>query len=441
MTEIKGYGESAEANTSAAPAAAGTAAPSATDLLPVAEEAYRLLKSGSDYCSAQAAEARRLIDKMKAGEITVAVIGQFKRGKSSLSNRILGADVMPVGIIPITSAVTTVRYGEPSATVHFKNGASEEIGFDDLSDYISEQKNAGNKLGVKEVALTTKSDFLKNGLTYVDTPGVGSFNKLNTETAYDQMKESDAVIFLLSVDSPINQIEVSFLYNTREFAGKFYFAVNKIDVVSKEDLDEYITYCRDLLSDLMGTDDIHIFPVSAATGEGVEDLKNAILEDCRNQIREIMRESTRKKLDDMVIRALKQLRFYWNAMKMSYEDLDEKFDAINKFTAEKKVEARGYDSMFEVHLNELKIELAAKIDDLFGMQYGFEIDELPPGMVTMKKEDYLADVDELCDSFINNLKTILMYREENAFVVVRRIEDLNKLTRRLRGVETRLARM
>lgn len=97
--------------------------------------------------------------------------------------------------------------------------------------------------------------------------------------------------------------------------------------------------------------------------------------------------------------------------------------------------------MFEVHLNELKIELAAKIDDLFGMQYGFEIDELPPGMVTMKKEDYLADVDELCDSFINNLKTILMYREENAFVVVRRIEDLNKLTRRLRGVETRLARM
>ena len=57
MTEIKGYGESAEANTSAAPAAAGTAAPSATDLLPVAEEAYRLLKSGSDYCSAQAAEA------------------------------------------------------------------------------------------------------------------------------------------------------------------------------------------------------------------------------------------------------------------------------------------------------------------------------------------------------------------------------------------------
>lgn len=274
MTEIKGYGESAEANTSAAPAAAGTAAPSATDLLPVAEEAYRLLKSGSDYCSAQAAEARRLIDKMKAGEITVAVIGQFKRGKSSLSNRILGADVMPVGIIPITSAVTTVRYGEPSATVHFKNGASEEIGFDDLSDYISEQKNAGNKLGVKEVALTTKSDFLKNGLTYVDTPGVGSFNKLNTETAYDQMKESDAVIFLLSVDSPINQIEVSFLYNTREFAGKFYFAVNKIDVVSKEDLDEYITYCRDLLrSDLMGTDDIHIFPVSAATGEGVEDLK------------------------------------------------------------------------------------------------------------------------------------------------------------------------
>ena len=60
-----------------------------------------------------------------------------------------------------------------------------------------------NELGVKEVVIHSESDFLKNGITYVDTPGVGSFHKNNTEVAYDYMKESDAVIFLLSVDSPI----------------------------------------------------------------------------------------------------------------------------------------------------------------------------------------------------------------------------------------------
>ena len=101
------------------------------------------------------------------------------------------------------------------------------------------------------MVLHSPSEFLKNGLTYVDTPGVGSFHKNNTEVAYEHMKESDAVIFLLSVDSPINQIEIDFLYNTREYAGKFYFAVNKVDTVDKADLDAYLKYIEKLLKELM----------------------------------------------------------------------------------------------------------------------------------------------------------------------------------------------
>ena len=320
------------------------------DIMMAAKETYRLLESGK-VCTSQARQSAKLIEKLEQDDITVAVIGQFKRGKSTLSNAILGDDVMPVGIVPITSAVTKVKYGEKSAEVHFVNGAVKQVEFDQLSEYISEQENEDNKLGVKEVVMHTPSEFLKNGLTYVDTPGVGSFHKNNTEVAYEHMKESDAVIFLLSVDSPINQIEIDFLYNTREYAGKFYFAVNKIDVVDEKDLDAYVKYCRKVLRELMNTEDINLLPISSKTGEGIEELKEMILRDCKTSIKDIMEESTAKKLRDTITSALNQLDFYWKAMNMSYDDLDAKFAEMKSFIAESKEKAAGYEAIFEIHLS------------------------------------------------------------------------------------------
>src|SRR5699024_4010148 len=174
-------------------------------ILEQAEKAYQLL-SGDEACRGQASLVREIVEKLKNQDITVAVLGQFKRGKSRLSNTILDSDALPVGIVPITSAVTKVVYGKkPEAEVHYQNGVVEPVPFEKLSSFISEQENADNRLGVSSVVLRVPSKFLKNGLTFVDTPGVGSFHKNNTETAYQYMKESDAVIFLLSVDSPINQ--------------------------------------------------------------------------------------------------------------------------------------------------------------------------------------------------------------------------------------------
>ncbi len=62
---------------------------------------------------------------------------------------------------------------------------------------------------------------------------MGSVHKLNTDVAYSFIKESDAVIFMLSVDSPINEIEREFLFATKQYTSKFYFAVNKVDVINE----------------------------------------------------------------------------------------------------------------------------------------------------------------------------------------------------------------
>ena len=412
----------------------------AIDILELAKEADELFSGGEAACSIQRRQCKLLVDKLSNSNMTISVIGQFKRGKSTLSNCILGKNYMPVGIVPITSAVTKVVYGRQSAEVCFENGEVRPVEIDDLSTYISEQENAQNKLGVKEVVIHSESDFLKNGITYVDTPGVGSFHKNNTEVAYDYMKESDAVIFLLSVDSPINQIEIDFLQSTKEYAGKFYFAVNKIDTVSAGDLEAYTGYCAGLLSEIMETSAIKLMPVSAKTGEGVEALKSAILRDLSASIREIMQESTRKKLIDIIGSALKELQFYRSAMSMPYEELDKNFAELSDFMNEQIAGAEEHVGMFALRLNELRLRISKKIFELFDIEYSFDIEELPAGLSNMSKEEYLQQVKELCDDMQGKLSAVLLYKEDNAYAVIRRIEDTNKLTRRLRSLKNRVER-
>ncbi|NLD19771.1 MAG: hypothetical protein GX663_05920 [Clostridiales bacterium] len=111
---------------------------------------------------------------------------------------------------------TLYDYDLCKTQVVFRNGLREDIDIEELSSYISEQENHDNHLKVSEVILQTQAHFLKSGFEIVDTPGVGSVHEKNSEAAYDYAQKSDAVIFMLSVDSPINQIEISFLEKAKE---------------------------------------------------------------------------------------------------------------------------------------------------------------------------------------------------------------------------------
>ena len=404
-------------------------------------KAYELL-SKDEATTTQALAAGKLLERLESGNINISIIGQFKRGKSSLANRILGDEYFPVGIVPITSAVTRVIYGdEKKCEVRFKNGIRKEISFEELPSYVSEQENSNNALGVDEVILHAPSDFLKGGLTFVDTPGVGSYHQNNTKTAYDYLKESDGVIFLLSVDSPINQIEIEFLKNTKEFVGKFYFAVNKIDVVSEKDLESYMSYCKMLIAQMIGgtatpadANQIKMFPVSALTGAGVDELKTAILTDSKNISAEILDESAEKKLSDIIDSTIRQLSFYWKAMNMRMEDLDKRFKEISEFLDEQRAYAEAQTFGFEVHLNIIRLNLSEKVKELFGMEYSYEIGDLPPGLAQMDKETFMSKTNELCDTLYKTLESILLYKEENTYNVAHRLNALNRMTYYLRNL-------
>jgi hypothetical protein len=56
--------------------------------------------------TARAEQCRALSTKLAEDRFTLAVVGQFKRGKSSLMNAIIGREILPTGVLPLTSAVT-----------------------------------------------------------------------------------------------------------------------------------------------------------------------------------------------------------------------------------------------------------------------------------------------------------------------------------------------
>ncbi|MFZ0051856.1 MAG: dynamin family protein [Desulfobaccales bacterium] len=207
---------------------------------------------------------QRLIDKLRTNRFNLVVLGAFKRGKSTLINALLGEAVLPTAIVPLTSVVTILGYGDRlSIQVHFQNGETREISKEELVNYITEKGNPQNRKGVREVEIAYPSDYLKDGVRIIDTPGVGSVYTHNTDVAYNYLPQVDAAIFVVTVDPPLSAAEQEFLQDIREYVHKVFFVLNKIDYVEEAERQEALDFTVQVLQTNLATDRIIIFPISA----------------------------------------------------------------------------------------------------------------------------------------------------------------------------------
>jgi GTPase Era involved in 16S rRNA processing len=208
-------------------------------------------------------QCEELKEKIETNAFNLVVVGQFKRGKTSLINALLGADILPVAVVPLTSIVTIMIYGEAlRIKVFFSDGSVTEIKSESLSQYVTEKGNPKNIKDVSEVIITYPSPYLKDGVRLIDTPGVGSIYQHNTDVAYQYLPKSDAALFLLSVDQPMSKSEIDFLKDVKEYSNKIFFLLNKADYLNETDLKESIAFSKGVLEEVMRAE-VRIFPVSA----------------------------------------------------------------------------------------------------------------------------------------------------------------------------------
>ena len=131
-----------------------------------------LLEKGK---SKEADTVERLKTKLRENRFHLMVLGQFKRGKSTFINSIIGDTLLPTSVIPLTSIVTLLKYGErESIEVIFEDGSQKTIERKYLHQYVTERGNPSNRMGLRHVEISFPSAYLKDGVSIIDTPGVGS---------------------------------------------------------------------------------------------------------------------------------------------------------------------------------------------------------------------------------------------------------------------------
>ncbi len=180
--------------------------------------------------------------------IDVAILGQFKAGKSSFINSLIGQDILPVGVIPVTTVITRLQYGkEPKVLVTQFDGSTVTIAIDEVGQFVSEEKNPANKKNVEVVDVELPVLGPYQGLRLVDTPGLGSVFKYNTDTSEDWLPQVGAAIVAVSADRPLSDNDLSLLRELARYTPKIILLLTKVDLLSQDQQKEVIEFLKSTL--------------------------------------------------------------------------------------------------------------------------------------------------------------------------------------------------
>lgn len=209
-------------------------------------------------------------------EISVAVVGRFKAGKSSFLNHLLDRDLLPVGVIPVTAVVTEVGYGpREKAVVHFLDGHDEEVAVETIRDFIAESENPENIKRVARVTVELPQLERMRGLRFVDTPGLESSMAHNTEASLQWLPNAGLAVVTISIDTPLSQQDIALLENLGQYTPNISILLTKADLLSEAQRFVVVSFVREQL----GRAGLSPYPILLfSTRPGYEHLKAQIEE-------------------------------------------------------------------------------------------------------------------------------------------------------------------
>ena len=210
-------------------------------------------------------EARELAARVSEGRFYVACIGQFKRGKSTLINALIGAPILPVGFIPVTAVPTVIRFGEQQkARVRVRDGSWREIAVPDLGEYVSEEHNPENSKEIVGVEVFVPCLLLASGMCLVDTPGLGSVFTGNTAATEAFIPHIDAALVVVGADPPLAGEELALVEAVARHVEDLILVINKADRTTDEERAAAVRFTRKLLEKRLQRPVGPVFEVSAA---------------------------------------------------------------------------------------------------------------------------------------------------------------------------------
>jgi GTPase SAR1 family protein len=239
----------------------------------------------------------RLLEKVKKNDFKAIVIGEFKRGKSTFINALLGDEILPAFATPCTAVINEVKYGEKEkAVLHFKspfpdncNYAFREevknhvevsfgkdipplvINVKDLQEFVTipdpakDQNQSVAESPYSKVELFYPLELCKNGVEIIDSPGLNEHGT-RTKVTTDYLFEVDAVLFVMSCQALASASELDFIENKIRSYGHedIFFICNRFDQVREKEKDRLVSYAKSKLSPLTRLGEAGVFFISAA---------------------------------------------------------------------------------------------------------------------------------------------------------------------------------
>ena len=213
--------------------------------------------------SAVAGDAQQLLARIREGRFFVACIGQFKRGKSTLLDALVGEAILPTGVVPVTTVPTVLRYDRERAARVLIGQSGGSIGTKELAQYVSEELNPENRKRVQGVEVFLPAPLLASGMCLVDTPGIGSVFAGNTETTQEFLPQIDAAILVVGADPPISGEELALTEAVAANVDEILVVLNKIDRVSVADREQASAFAAKVLAARLKRPVERIYEVSA----------------------------------------------------------------------------------------------------------------------------------------------------------------------------------
>ena len=212
-----------------------------------------LLEMAAELCDRyQIADLRYFLQSCRtfarAETLNIAIFGRFKAGKSSFLNHLLGAPLLPCGVIPVTSVITGIEFGpEERAEVRYLDGHSEPISLKQIGDYISEAANPGNTKQVASVHLEVPAMDRYRGIYFVDTPGLDSVFEHNTDVSTEWLPNTGLALVAVGVDPPLSAHDVELIRNLSRFTPNISVLLTKVDTLAAEERNQVERFVHEQL--------------------------------------------------------------------------------------------------------------------------------------------------------------------------------------------------
>lgn len=180
--------------------------------------------------------------KLASNTYNVLVVGEAKRGKSSFVNALIARELLPTDVDIATNQVFRVTNASREAyRLRFEDGSAQSITAEELLEYGSQT--------VADLRKQTTIDFsrlhwievdlpirlLPEGLSILDTPGMGTLYAAHAQVTQRFVPLADAVIYVLDSSQPVTQFELDFISSILDTTSHIFFIQTKIDQFDKAD--------------------------------------------------------------------------------------------------------------------------------------------------------------------------------------------------------------